>query len=370
MSGVGMPDFGTGGGSQESADPEESAEEDDRDVIMELDGVSVEFDMSRGVARVLDDVDLDVYRDEIIGVVGESGSGKSMLAASLLDAVVDPGVLRGDITYYNSEGTAIDVLDLDDDELRRFRWEAVSMVFQGAMNSFNPVMTIREHFKDTIEAHDAERAEVMERAYELLADLYLEADRVLDSYPHELSGGQKQRALIALSLVLEPNVLVMDEPTAALDLLMQRSIIGLLTELREKYEFTLLFITHDLPLVKSLCDRLGVLYAFELVELGPTREVIGDSHHPYTRALLNATPNLDTPIDEMSQIQGTAPDPVNVPVGCSYHPRCPMSDERCEAEDPALVEVEDDHRAACFYWDEVDSTIPINIPGAGGEENE
>jgi len=366
MSGIGMPDFGP----DDHSDEVESETESEVTPIFELENVSVEFEMDRGVSRVLDDVTFDIHRNEVLGVVGESGSGKSMLASALLDAVVDPGVLSGDITYYTSDERPIDVLGLSDRDLRKFRWDAVSMVFQGAMNSFNPVMTVRSHFKETLEAHSAADEEHFERVHQLLEDLYLEGDRVLDSYPHELSGGQKQRALIALSLILRPNVLVMDEPTAALDLLMQRSILSLLSDLKEKYEFTLVFITHDLPLVKNLCDRLAVMYAFDLVEAGPTREVIGSADHPYTRALLNATPNLDTPIEDMNSIEGSAPDPVNVPPGCAYNPRCPLAEQRCEEEDPDLVQVETDHWAACFYWDDVDDAIPINVPGAGGETDE
>ncbi|MFB6138221.1 MAG: ABC transporter ATP-binding protein [Halobacteriaceae archaeon] len=347
---------------------EATAAEPEDEVIMEIRDTSIEFDMSRGVSRVLNDVNIDLHRGEVVGVVGESGSGKSMFAATMLDAVVDPGVLRGDITYHADDGQEIDVLELNDRSLRQFRWEAVAMVFQGAMNSFNPVLTVRAHFRDTIDAHNAPPEETMDHAYRLLRDLYLEPDRILDSYPHELSGGQKQRALIALSLLLQPNVLVMDEPTAALDLLMQRSIIDLLKELQDEYEFTMVFITHDLPLVKELCDRVAVMYAFEFVEVGPTRRIIENSRHPYTRALLNATPNLDTPVEEMRPIEGSSPDPVNVPAGCAYHTRCPMADQRCEAEHPDLVEVEDDHRAACFYWDNVPDNIPINIPGAGDDE--
>ena len=364
----GVSNFGTGSGS---GSEQEVDDESDREPIIGLEDVTVQFNMSRGTARVLDDINIEIYRDEIVGFVGESGSGKSMLASSMLNAVVDPGVLSGDITYYTEDGEAIDVLGLSDADLRRFRWEAVSMVFQGAMNSFNPVLTIREHFRDTLEAHDANNEEALERGYELLEDLYLEADRVLDSYPHELSGGQKQRALIALSLILEPRVLVMDEPTAALDLLMQRSIIDLLTDLQEDYEFTLVFITHDLPLVKDLCDRLGVMYAFELHELGPTREIIGNSYHPYTRALLNATPNIETPIEEMQPIEGQSPDPVNVPAGCSYHQRCPLATDRCVENDPSLVEATGNHQVKCFYWDEVENSVPLNIPGAkGGDADE
>ena len=161
---------------------------------------------------------------------------------------------------------------------------------------------------------------------ELLSDLYLDPERVLDSYPHELSGGMKQRALIALSLVLEPKVLVMDEPTAALDLLMQRSIISLLSDLQEKYELTMVFITHDLPLVAEFADRLAVMYAFEFAEFGPTEEILEDAAHPYTRLLLKSTPNLERPSRDATH-RGSAPDPVERPAGCSYHPRCPLADE-------------------------------------------
>ena len=218
------------------------------------------------------------------------------------------------------------------------RWEDISMVFQGAMSSFNPTMKIRGHFAETLDAHDADRTAGMERARELLSDLYLDPDRVLDSYPHELSGGMTQRALIALSLVLDPDLLVMDEPTAALDLLMQRSILQLLGGLREKYDLTMVFITHDLPLVAALADRLAVMYAFKLVEIADTREMIENGGHPYTRALLNSTPNLDAPLEEMRPIDGKSPAPINLPSGCAYHPRCPLATEQCREEVPGYHE--------------------------------
>jgi len=338
----------------------------DEDVILELRDARVTFGMDRGESRVLNDVSLDVRREEILGVVGESGSGKSMLASAMLDAVEEPGELAGEIIYHPEEGESVDVLNLSKPELKRLRWEEISMVFQGALSSFNPTMTIRGHFEETLDAHDADREAGMERARELLSDLYMDPERVLDSYPHELSGGMSQRALIALSLILEPNVLVMDEPTAALDLLMQRSILSLLSELQEKYELTVVFITHDLPLVAGLADRLAVMYAFEIVERGPADEVIDDAAHPYTRALLKAVPNLDAPLSTMEPIEGSAPDPVNIPAGCSYASRCPLADEECRAEDPALdgepapfQEVSDDHAVACFRWEEAAETIPF-----------
>ncbi|HET7324232.1 MAG TPA: ABC transporter ATP-binding protein [Halococcus sp.] len=319
--------------------------------------------MDRGESRVLDGVSIDIYRDEILGVVGESGSGKSMFASALLDAVVRPGTLTGDITYYPENGDPIDLLGLSERELKRLRWEEISMVFQGAMSSFNPTMKVEKHFLETIDAHNQDRSEGMSHARQLLSDLYLEPERVLDSYSHELSGGMQQRALIALSLVLKPDVLVMDEPTAALDLLMQRSILTLLENLQEKYNLTVIFITHDLPLVAGLADRLAVMYAFEFAEVGPSEEIIRNAAHPYTRSLLKAVPHLNASLDEMRPIEGSAPDPVNVPTGCSYHPRCPLATEECLQIDPEYYDVSRDHHAACHHWEESPAAIPYSVRG-------
>ena len=283
------------------------------DVIIEARDVAVSFGMARGESKVVDDVDLDIRRNEILGIVGESGSGKSMLASSLLDAVVDPGTLTGSVRYHPSDGEPVDIVSASESELKRLRWEEISFAIQGAQSAFNPTMTIGTHFDETLRAHDADVDAGLDHARELLRDLYLDPELVLESYPHELSGGMKQRALVALSLVLEPDVLVMDEPTAALDLLMQRSIIGLLQQIKEKYGLTLVFVTHDLPLVADIADRIAVMYAFSIVELGPTEAILADSAHPYTRALLNAVPDLSTPAAEVSPIEGSSPDPVDVP---------------------------------------------------------
>jgi len=330
------------------------------DPILQMRDTTVSFGMERGESRVLDNVDMDIERNEVLGVVGESGSGKSMFASALLDAVVEPGHLRGDITYNSGDGESLDVLELSKAERKAYRWEEVSMVFQGAMSSFNPVRDIETHFVETLEAHDYDVGEGMERARQLLEDLYLDADRVLDSYPHELSGGMKQRALIALSLILEPEALVMDEPTAALDLLMQRSIISLLENLKERYDLTIVFITHDLPLVADIADRVGVLYAFEFVELGPTDEILEDAAHPYTRKLLKSTPNLESPIENMRPVEGSAPDPVNVPDGCSFHPRCPLADDQCIETDPGPYDAGEGRFVHCHHWEHAAEEIPMD----------
>ncbi|WP_435156415.1 ABC transporter ATP-binding protein [Haladaptatus sp. DFWS20] len=348
-----------------SSDVVETAHRDtntsETDNIVQMRDVTVRFPMKRGESRVLDSVNMDIHRQELLGVVGESGSGKSMFASALLDAVVNPGTLSGEITYYPSDGDTVNLLDLDEDELRRIRWNEISMVFQGAMSSFNPTMKIRGHFEETIRAHNANYNDRMAHTRQLLADLYMDPDRVLNSYPHELSGGMRQRTLIALSLVLEPEVLVMDEPTAALDLLMQRSILSLLAKLQENYDLTVIFITHDLPLVAGLADRLAVMYAFDFLEYGPSADVVENAAHPYTRALLRSVPSVDSVLDEMKPIEGEAPDPVNTPVGCSYHPRCPLATEECRQANPSFEIVGDDHEAACYHVEESREQITYHL---------
>lgn len=330
------------------------------DPILEIRDASVTFDMSRGSSRVLDNLSLDIARDEIIGVVGESGSGKTMFASAILDSVDDPGYLEGEVTYHPEDGPPVDVLSLSEEELKAVRWEEIAFVVQGAQSGFNPTMKIKDHFLETLRTHGADVKEGMERARQLLRDVYLEPKQILESYAHQLSGGQKQRALIALGLVLEPEVVVMDEPTSALDLLMQRSIVALLAELKEEYSLTIVFITHDLALVTDLADRIAVMYGFEVVEVGPSDQILDDSGHPYTRKLLNTVPNISNRNADMDVIEGSAPDPVNVPQGCTFHPRCPLADEQCQRVDPPLGEVGQDHHAACHYPDEARDALPLS----------
>jgi len=329
--------------------------------ILEVRDASVTFEMERGESKVLDGVTMDIRQNEILGVVGESGSGKSMFASALLDAVVEPGVLSGEVIYHPRQGDPVDLVGADRSTLKQYRWKEIAMVFQGAMSSFNPTQTIRTHFLETLRAHDYDIEEGMNHARELLRELHLDPERVLDVYPNELSGGMQQRALIALSLVLRPRLLVMDEPTAALDLLMQRSILGLIENLQERYDLTVVFITHDLPLVAGLADRIAVMYAFEMAEVAPTERILTDPAHPYTRDLLNAVPDLRTPLSEMQPIEGKSPDPVDKPGGCAYAPRCALATEQCRSENPPFHDVGTDHQAACFHWEEAREALDLSL---------
>lgn len=347
-----------------------TANRTEREPILQIRDARVTYPMERGDARVLNDINLDLHRGEIVGLVGESGSGKSTLAKAILNSVPEPGITSGQVQYIPKDDSqeSVNVLSTSGDELKRIRWNGISMVFQGAMNSFNPTISIREHFLDTFDAHDVKYGEGLDRAKQLLEDFYLDPERVLDSYAHELSGGMRQRALLALGLVLDPDILILDEPTAALDLLMQRGIISLLSDIRDKYELTMLFITHDLALVTDLADRIAIMYAFNIVERGPTHTILNNAAHPYTRALLNAVPNLSIPVDEMRAIEGSSPDPMDHLTGCSYRPRCPLADSQCEDIDPDLNDIGEDHAAACHYWEETRTEIPLITAGETTDE--
>lgn len=332
------------------------------DTVLEIRNARATFDMARGRARVLDDISVDIRRGETFAIIGESGSGKSTFGSILMGAVEDPGQTSGEVLYYPEQGSdPIDVLELSQRQLRQVRWEEIAMVSQAGSNSFNPAISIRRHFTDTFHAHDVDSGEGLERAREVLRDLGLEPERILDSHQHELSGGEKQRVQLALSLVFDPEVLVLDEPTAGLDLLVQRNILSLLYEIQDTYDLTLVFISHDIPIISGFADRIAVMYAFDFVELGPAHEVLLSPDHPYTRLLAQANLDPDVPIDEIRVIDGDPPDSVNVPLGCSFRPRCPIADKRCEMEEPERRgEQGSDHSVACFYPDRAAEQLPIS----------
>lgn len=333
------------------------------DVVLEIRDVEVTFEMARGRARVLDNVSLDIYRGETFGIVGESGCGKTMFGSTMMNAVKDPGVVSGEIIYHPPDGgEPVDILNVSDRRLNLIRWEEISMAYQGAQNSFNPTLSMRVHFRETFKAHNFDQEQGFDKARDLLRTLNLEPERIFESYQNELSGGEKQRVLLALSLVLDPEVVILDEPTSALDVLMQRNILSLLYDIKEEYDITLVLITHDFPIAAAFADRIGVMYAFNIVEQGQATDVLRDPDHPYMRMMAKTTLDLQTPIDDPVIIEGDTPDPINVPSGCPFHPRCPVADDRCEVEKPELsAEAGSDHEVACFYPDLATEQIPLSI---------
>jgi len=324
-------------------------------VVLRAEDLSVVYKMPRGIARVVDRVTIDFRVGRVTAIVGESGSGKTMMASALMKLVPYPGKIEGRILFRSDLlGGVVDILKLSPKELRIIRWREIAMVFQGAQNSFNPTIKIKDHFLDTARAHGLDEKIALEKACKLLELVKLDPERVLESYPHQLSGGMKQRTLIALSLLLDPKVLILDEPTSALDLISQKVLIDLLKDIHERYHMTMIFITHDLPLIAGLAHYVAVMYAFKVVEFGPIDKIIRNPRHPYTVGLLKAIPPLRGELRFVKPIPGSHPDPVNPPPGCRFWPRCPLATDVCRKVEPKMVEVEKDHFVACHRWEEVE----------------
>ncbi|HWI51869.1 MAG TPA: ABC transporter ATP-binding protein [Symbiobacteriaceae bacterium] len=324
------------------------------EVVLAVGDLHLEYRSRRGPVKALRGVTFDLYKGETLALIGESGCGKSTLGLALIGLY--PGsarITRGSLALVDGANRR-DLLKMSPQEVRRIRWIEMAMVLQAALNAFNPVLRIEEHFLDTARAHGVnERAEVLRRARRLLSAVQLDPDRVLPSYPHELSGGMRQRVLLALGLLLEPRILILDEPTTALDILTQRTIIELLKQLKAEFDFTLIFISHDLSLAAELADRVATMYAGRLVEISDVYQAFEHPVHPYTLGLTSAVPTLHGGPRELTSIPGSPPDLVQMPPGCKFHPRCPLADERCTAEDPPLRELGGGRMVACFHWDRV-----------------
>lgn len=309
-------------------------------------------------------VSFDLYPNQAMTLVGESGCGKTTLGLGLLRLLPRLGSIpSGSVTYRREQGKPVDVLALGNRELRRWRWSEAAMVFQGAQNAFNPVLTIRAQMRDTLEAHlppgqRFNKNDADERSAEILKRVRLDASRVLNSYPHELSGGMRQRVLIAMSLLLDPRLIVLDEPTTALDILTQRTIVDLLAELREERQFAMIFISHDLALAAELADRVCTMYAGRIIEQGSVRDIFYEPRHPYTSGLINAVPPVVGDLPELASIPGSPPSLARLPKGCAFAPRCSYATDECRVVDPDLTDIEHrerglEHAVACHHWQEV-----------------
>jgi peptide/nickel transport system ATP-binding protein len=335
--------------------------------LLSVQGLAIEYATRRGSVHAVRDLSFDLSRGETLAIIGESGSGKSTLATGLIRmSPRSARVTAGKVLFEGKDGN-VDVLRMDDDELRHYRWSGCALVFQAALNSFNPVLTIWDHFLDTGRAHglrDAGRIRTM--ADDLLDLVHLDARRVLRAYPHELSGGMRQRVLIALALLLSPGVLILDEPTTALDILTQRAIIDLLRDLRRDLSFSLIFISHDLSLAAELADRMLTMYAGRIVEEGSVEDVFYRPRHPYTVGLLRAVPRVSGVLGSVGSIPGSPPDLIRLPQGCTYAARCWLAVDACRAADPPLLRTDGDrHAAACIRWETLreqlgsDAAVPV-----------
>ncbi|WP_369031510.1 MULTISPECIES: ABC transporter ATP-binding protein [Streptomyces] len=321
-------------------------------LLLDVRNLSVDYGTAAEPLPAVSQVSLELRRGEILGIAGESGSGKTTLINALLRLLRPPAVVRtGSATLHPRSGDPVDLLHADARQLRRTRWEHTAVVFQSAMNALNPVARLGAQFTDTLHAHRRmTRSEARERAAHMLGLVGIPATR-LDSFPHELSGGMRQRATIALALVCDPDLLVMDEPTTAVDVVMQRQILRQVIRLQRELGFSVVFITHDLSLLLEIADRIAVMYGGRIVESGPAGDLYRDPKHPYTRGLRDSFPPLRGPMRRLNGIPGNPPDLRGLPPGCPFQPRCPHATPECEEAPPALTTYGTERAVACIHAD-------------------
>ena len=319
----------------------------DTNNVLKVENLKINFFTRKGIVYAVDDISFTLKKGETLGLVGESGCGKTTTVLGLMKMVPTPGEITGGRILIDGK----DIIPLSENKMRqKVRWEKISMVFQGAMNCLTPVYTIEKQMMETIQEHkNIERLQAKKCIINYLNLVGLPED-IIRRYPHELSGGMKQRIVIATALFLEPKIVVCDEPTTALDVVVQAQIINLIKRLKKKLGLSVIFITHDLATEAEVADRLLVMYAGKLVEIGTNEQIYGKQglRHPYTEKLLKATPRLHEKVEVLSFIPGTPPDLVDPPSGCRFHPRCSEAMERCKKDEPPLIEVEPEHRIACW----------------------
>ncbi|WP_254863729.1 ABC transporter ATP-binding protein [Halovivax gelatinilyticus] len=324
--------------------------------LLEVSDLSVNFYTQEGVVKAVDGLSYEIDYGEKFGVVGESGAGKSVTALSLMRLIEDPGrIVEGEIVFDGQN-----LLELSDQEIRNVRGNRIAMIFQDAQTALNPVYTIGEQIAEAIRHHlgyDTEQAKA--RAIQLLDDVGIpEAETRYNDYPHQFSGGMQQRAVIAIALSCDPDLLICDEPTTALDVTIEAQILELIEELADEYDTAVQLITHDLGVIAQVCDRVLVMYAGKPVEKADVDDLYYDPKHPYTVGLMSSIPRVGDPSDRLQTIPGTMPDLVELPSGCSFHPRCPFAEEVCPQIEPPLVDVETGlpaeesatHSSACLEY--------------------
>lgn len=333
--------------------------------IIEIKDLVIDYCMKRYALRAVNGVNFNIAAGKITALVGESGSGKTTVATSLFNCISSPGkIISGEIKYYGNGGECVDVVSLDEARLNVFRWKEISMVFQGAQSSLNPVVTIFNQFYETMLVHERykpkeERKKISKEDAEkrvkyLLEFVNLDADRVMKAFPHELSGGMKQRVMIAFSLLLDPKLIILDEPTTALDVIIQDFIFRLLQKVNREMNIAMLLLTHDIAVVAKYADYVGVMYGGRLVEYGTVEDVFEKKYHPYTGGLINSTPAINKDTASLKPLGGEPPNLLNMPSGCKFHPRCDKCFELCKEKEPSAVDMGGHHSVNCFLYSKED----------------
>ncbi|MFW9808463.1 MAG: ABC transporter ATP-binding protein [Candidatus Thorarchaeota archaeon] len=336
----------------------------DNPTLLDINQLTVEYKTRRGLARAVDNVSLKLVENKTLGLAGESGCGKTTLGRAIMKLVPYPGKitngemifdLKEDIPYKKGvvEKGLVNIMDLSEDEMRAIRGEEIAYIFQDPMTSLNPMITIGTHFIEIMKAHNPEIEDeaALERAEEILDGLGILPERIKD-YPHQFSGGMRQRVMIGLGLALRPKLLIADEPTTSLDVIVEAQILEEIAELKDVFDLTMILITHNLGVLAQTADTIAIMYTGRIMELSPTIDLFEDSLHPYAQALLQSVPDASKPEKKLSWIPGAPPDLVDPIPGCMYNPRCPHAMDVCKSKVPPLIEVKKNRLVACHLYPE------------------
>ncbi len=319
---------------------------ENKEYILSLKDVVSEYTQGGEVIHAVNGVSLDLRKGSALGLVGETGAGKTTIAKTILRILPDPG---GRMVSGSIKMDGVELTELSDDDMRHYRGDRIAMIFQDPMTALNPLMTVGDQIMEIIQIHDREikRDEAQKRAGEMLELVGIPAERSVE-YPHQFSGGMKQRVVIAMALACNPEIILADEPTTALDVTIQAQVLDLIKELREKYQTSMILITHDLGVVAETCEDVAVIYAGEIIEYGTKRDIFKNPSHPYTLGLFGSLPNMQERTARLKPIQGMPPDPANLPTGCKFHERCERATEACKTAAVGLTELTPGHFCRCL----------------------
>jgi peptide/nickel transport system ATP-binding protein len=320
-----------------------------KELLLSIRDFSVKYATRRGPLSAVDNLNLDLYRGEVFGLVGESGCGKSTLGRAIMRMIEKPGKITGGQLHFEGQ----DLMQLKRDRMRHIRGLRISMIFQDPMTSLNPVQRVDQHIVEAIRVHKPEISPqaAREMAVELIERLGIGKRRLRD-YPHQLSGGMRQRVMIGLALALKANLIIADEPTTSLDVIVEAQFLDLLRELKDDFNLTILLITHNIGVVAELADRVGVMYAGRMAEVADAEALFLNPQHPYTQGLLKSIPNIELDGEELYRMSGQPPNLINPPTGCRFHPRCPQALAHCSESQPRWGAVQPGHKVACWLFED------------------
>ncbi len=316
--------------------------------LLNIEDLSIYYITDAGETRAVNNLNLKLKKGEILGFVGETGAGKTTSALGIMKLVPNPpGEIVSGKIFFDGEN----LLEKPEKEMYQIRGNKISMIFQDPMTSLNPVMTVGDQIKEVLALHqDLKKEELDEKTAQMLETVGIKRERMKD-YPHQFSGGMKQRVVIAMALACNPMLIIADEPTTALDVTIQAQVLELMIDLQKKYNTSMIMITHDLGIVAEICDNVAIMYAGSVIEYGSVEKIYTDPKHPYTKGLFASIPTLDADEKTLHVIKGSPPNPVDLPTGCKFHPRCEFATERCKCEIPKMINIDGSHQVSCFLFD-------------------